>query len=125
VHAQGLRLRQVLRWLAYTAIRGIVFRYFRLRRHTGNPDFAAQWLACTSPVNASSTTLRLHTHDSGPGWVANPSLYSSFIYYSLPALIGAPKVQLGKHVPNSLSRDFFRFIGEREGERNLGKINIF
>ncbi len=34
--------------------------------------------ACT-PVNASPAALRRPTHDSGPGWLAGPFLYDSFI----------------------------------------------
>jgi len=39
--------------------------------------------ACT-PVNASMAALRLATHDSGPGWVATPFLYRTFIDYPSP-----------------------------------------
>jgi DNA polymerase V len=41
------------------------------------------WPACT-PVNASPSTLRSPTHDSGPMWLAGPSSYDSFIHYFLP-----------------------------------------
>lgn len=44
--------------------------------------------ACT-PVNASLAALRLAMHDSGPGWIANPSLYDSFIHNSTPVYPGA------------------------------------
>src|SRR5205807_5045311 len=36
--------------------------------------------------NASSAVLRLPSHGSGPGWFATPSLYDSFIRYSMPVL---------------------------------------
>ena len=39
--------------------------------------------ACT-PVNASMAALRLATHDSGPGWIATPFPYDSFIHNSTP-----------------------------------------
>src|SRR5437762_1140690 len=44
--------------------------------------------ACT-PVNASMAALRLATHDSGPGWVATPFPYDSFIHTSTPVYPGA------------------------------------
>ena len=42
-----------------------------------------------APVNASMAALRLATHDSGPGWIATPSLYDSFIHNSTPVYPGA------------------------------------
>src|ERR1035441_2020736 len=39
--------------------------------------------------NASSATLRPPSHGSGPGWLAIPSLYDSFIRYSMPVYPGA------------------------------------
>src|SRR4029453_4232342 len=53
-------------------------------------DFAPQIPACLSPVNASCSALRSATHDSGPGWFANPFLYDSFIRYSMPFYPAAP-----------------------------------
>jgi len=44
--------------------------------------------ACT-PVNASMAASRLATHDSGPGWIAIPFLYDSFIHNSTPVHPGA------------------------------------
>ena len=50
------------------------------------------WPVCT-PVNASSVTSRAPTHDSGPVWLARPSLYGSFIHNSLPVLTGTLSVR--------------------------------
>ena len=36
------------------------------------------------PVNASSASLRTPMHDSGPMWLARPSMYKTFIYNTLP-----------------------------------------
>ena len=36
-------------------------------------------LPACAPVNASPAVLRLRAHDSGPGWLARPYLYDSFI----------------------------------------------
>ena len=46
-------------------------------------------LPALPPVNASMAPLRLATHDSGPGWLATPFLYDSFIHNSTPVCPGA------------------------------------
>jgi hypothetical protein len=38
--------------------------------------------------------LRSQAHDSGPGWLAGPSLYGSFIRYSPPVFTGALPLDL-------------------------------
>jgi hypothetical protein len=43
-----------------------------------------------TPVNASRPTSRSSAHDSGPEWLASPSLYDSFIRYTSPVYPGAP-----------------------------------
>lgn len=42
-----------------------------------------------TPVNASPASSRVHTHDSGPPWLARPSTYDSFIHNTSPVLTGA------------------------------------
>ena len=37
-----------------------------------------------TPVNASAPLLRTAPHDSGPVWIASPSLYDSFIHNTSP-----------------------------------------
>jgi hypothetical protein len=57
--------------------------------------------ACAS-INASRGALRLHAHDTRPGWLARPYLYGSFIRDFTPAYPGA--LQLGsKTRPHSAS----------------------
>src|SRR5262249_25978692 len=46
--------------------------------------FAAQWLACAPPVNASPRPSRAPAHDSGPMWIATPSSQGTCTLYSLP-----------------------------------------
>jgi hypothetical protein len=46
-------------------------------------------LPALPPVNASMAALRLATHDSGPGRLATPFLYDSFIHNSTPVYPGA------------------------------------
>src|SRR5436190_23982762 len=67
--------------------------------------------ACT-PVNASMAALRLATHDSGPGWVATPFPYDSFIHTSTPVYPGA----LPNHLPLPTPRPANSpcYIGPRE-----------
>jgi hypothetical protein len=52
-------------------------------------------LPACSPVNASRAALRLPAHDSGPGWLATPYLYDSFIRDFTPVYPGA--LQLGSN----------------------------
>ena len=51
-------------------------------------------LPALPPVNASMATLRLATHDSGPGWLATPFLYDSLIHNSTPIYPGALSILL-------------------------------
>jgi hypothetical protein len=37
-----------------------------------------------TPVNASPAPLPVHTHDSGPPWLARPSTYETFIHNNSP-----------------------------------------
>ena len=46
-------------------------------------------LPAFTPVNASMAALRLAMHDSGPGWIATPFPYDSFIHNSTPVYPGA------------------------------------
>ena len=61
--------------------------------------------AC-APINASMVASRLATHDSGPGWIASPFLYDSFIHNSTPVYPGA----LRKLLVTQTRIDLFRGI---------------
>jgi len=95
MHARGLRLRGVLQVLAMTHPSVLPSA---MRNDVGTPVAIISQLntlpAC-APVNASMATLRLATHDSGPGWFARPSLYDSFIHNSTPVYPGALRSLLG------------------------------
>jgi hypothetical protein len=52
-------------------------------------DFAAQSRPASTPVNASPSSSRTPTDDSGPLWVAIPSTYETFVHNTLPVLTGA------------------------------------
>jgi len=56
-------------------------------------------LPACSPVNASRVALRLPAHDSGPGWLATPYLYDSFIRDFTPVYPGA--LQLESKTPQT------------------------
>ena len=84
MHAWGLRLRRVRRLLALTPPPVLPSA---MRNDVGTPVAIISQLntlpAC-APVNASMAASRLATHDSGPGWIATPFLYDSFIHYFTP-----------------------------------------
>jgi hypothetical protein len=88
MHAWGLRLRRVLRVLAMAHPSMLPSA---MLNGVGTPVAIISQLntlpAC-APVNASMAASRLATHDSGPGWIATPFLYDSFIHNSTPV---APK----------------------------------
>ena len=55
-----------------------------------NPPRGGAWISQLNtqpvrpPVNASPAPLRTPMHDSGPMWLARPSMYKTFIYNTLP-----------------------------------------
>jgi hypothetical protein len=89
MHAWGLRLRRVLRVLAMAHPSMLPSA---MLNGVGTPVAIISQLntlpAC-APVNASMAASRLATHDSGPGWIATPFLYDSFIHDSTPVYPGA------------------------------------
>ena len=60
-------------------------------------------LPALPPVNASMVALRLATHDSGPGRLARPFLYDSFIHNSTPVYPGALSSLLARRSMTSLT----------------------
>src|SRR5208337_3119183 len=61
-----------------------------------------------SPVNASSASSRIPTHDSGPMRLATPSSQRTFTAYSLPVSTGAPEIKNFDEAP------FVRILGTFE-----------
>jgi len=95
MHAWDLRLRRVLRVLAISHPPVLPSA---MRNNVGTPVSIISQLntlpACP-PINASMAASRLATHDSGPGWIATPFLYDSFIHNSTPVYPGALRNLLG------------------------------
>jgi len=89
MHAWGLRLRGVL-WNLAIALPAV--GPSALLNDVGTPVAIISQLntlpTCT-PVNASMAASRLSMHDSGPGWLARPFPYDSFIHNSTPVYPGA------------------------------------
>src|SRR5208282_5454810 len=70
---------------------------FRVSDHVGTRNYLLSRLngwPMHSPVNASSASSRIPTHDSGPMRLATPSSQRTFSAYSLPVSTGAPEIQL-------------------------------
>jgi hypothetical protein len=63
-----------------------------------------------SPVNASPVPLRTEMHDSGSVWIATPSLYESFIHYTLPAFTGAPNLELISRAKTPSAQSFGQYV---------------
>ena len=88
-HAQGLRLRGVVQWLASFVTAHVAFPSQVRGRHAGELISELNgWPAC-APVNASPTVSPPPAHDSGSGWIAGPFPCGSFIRDSLPVYPGA------------------------------------
>ena len=70
---------------------GVAFRHAERIGTPGAIISQLNTLPACAPVNASMAASRLATHDSGPGWIATPFLYDSFIHNSTPV---APKTSI-------------------------------
>jgi hypothetical protein len=102
MHAWGLRLRGVLRVLALTHSPVLPSA---MLNDVDTPVAIISQLntlpACT-PANASIAASRPTTHDSGPGWIATPFPYDSFIHNSTPVYPGALNNLLLPHLGRRL-----------------------
>jgi hypothetical protein len=88
-HARGLRPRGVAPGLALSPGRVLPSAQ---DNGVGTPEDLISRLNTLperTPVNASTTPSRVPPHDSGPSWVASPSMYDSLIRYSMPVYPGA------------------------------------
>jgi len=65
----------------------VAFRVFGARRHPRQaPISGLNTLPACSPVNASPTPLPMPAHDSGPVWLAGPSLSGTFTLHHCASL---------------------------------------
>jgi hypothetical protein len=65
----------------------VAFRVFGARRHPRQtPISGLNTLPACSPVNASPTPLPMPAHDSGPVWLARPSLSGTFTLHHCAGL---------------------------------------
>src|SRR5665213_610176 len=102
MHARGLRLRGVRRVLALA--HPLVLPSAMLN-DVGTPVAIISQLhtlPALPPVNASMAASRLATHDSGPGRLATPFLYDSFIHNSTPVYPGALSILLERELQREL-----------------------
>ena len=101
VHAQVLRPRGVHRAARANAAGDVAFRLVRRRRH---PEVVISrlngWPART-PVNASPPPSQTPAHDSGPSWIATPSMSGVLIPFLPPVYPGAPHVPCSSRRPGS------------------------
>src|SRR5580700_7750791 len=110
MHARGLRLRGVQRMLAITHPPVLPSA---MLNDVGTPIAIISQLntlPALPPVNASMAASRLATHDSGPGWLATPFLYDSFIHNSTPVCTGALSSLLGKRGMRNLPKSPITYI---------------
>ena len=83
----------------FVDVSGVAFRMPEQRQHS-DLSFRGSISNLYIPLsNASRVILRLPAHDSWPLWFAIPSMYGSFIRYSLPILIGAFSGLTFGHLP--------------------------
>ena len=73
-------------------------------------------LPALPPVKASMATSRLATHDSGPGRLATPFLYDSFIHNSTPVL--SRRTQQPASAKSAKMERIGKTTAERENELN-------
>src|SRR5215207_3098428 len=92
VHAQVLRPRGVHPAARANAADDVAFRLVRRRRHPEAVISRLNGWPARTPVNASPSPSRTPTHDSGPSWVATPSMSGVLIPFLLPVYPGAPHV---------------------------------
>src|ERR687893_21137 len=87
VHAQVLRPRRVHRATRANAAGDVAFRLVRRRRHPEAVISRLNGWPARTPVNASPTPSQTPTHDSGPSWIATPSMSGVLIPFLPPVLM--------------------------------------
>ena len=111
VHAQVLRPRGVHRTARANAAGDVAFRLVRRRRHPETVISRLNSWPARTPVNASLRPYGSPTHDSGPPWIATPSMSGVLIPFLVPVYPGAfPTFRTGAadrthvaHLPDTTS----------------------
>ena len=88
-HAQGLRLRGAGPPLASGATARVAFPTLQRGRRPGGVISELNGWPVRTPADASPAMLPPPAHDTGPWWLATPSMSDSFIPYSMPVYPGA------------------------------------
>ncbi len=89
MHAQGLRPRGVRTAARASAAGDVAFRLMGRRRHPETVISRLNGWPARTPVNASLRPHGSPTHDSGPPWVATPSMSGVLIPFLMPVYPGA------------------------------------
>jgi hypothetical protein len=92
VHAQVLRPRGAHRTARANAAGDVAFRLVRRRRHPEAVISRLNGWPARTPVNASPSPSQTPMHDSGPPWIATPSMSGVLIPFLPPVYPGAPHV---------------------------------
>jgi hypothetical protein len=92
VHAQVLRPRGAHRAARANAAGDVAFRLVRRRRHPEAVISRLNGWPVRTPVNASPSPSQTPMHDSGPPWIATPSMSGVLIPFLPPVYPGAPHV---------------------------------
>src|SRR5215472_12890545 len=94
MHARVLRPRRARSMLAITHSPVVPSAHWNsVGALISDPFHGSIALPACASINASRGALRLHAHDTRPGWLARPYLYGSSIRDFTPAYPGA--LQLG------------------------------
>ena len=92
VHAQVLRPRGVHRAARANAAGDVAFRLVRRRRHPEAVISRLNGWPARTPINASPPPSQTPAHDSGPSWIATPSMSGVLIPFLPPVYPGARHV---------------------------------
>ncbi len=101
VHAQVLRPRGAHRTARANATGSVAFRLMRRRRHPEAVISRLNGWPARTPINASPPPSRTPAHDSGPSWIATPSMSGVLIPFLPPVYPGAPHVPRRSRRPGS------------------------
>jgi len=115
----------------HDGVPAIAFRVLGARRHPDGAISGRNTLPAPSPVNVSPTSLPTPAHDSGPVWLARPSLSGTYTLHHyaglsrrLPVAVGTP---VTRHPPCRPGVRFFRtgLLGETRFRSPMAGRRLF